>query len=307
MSSYQVFKYLSSNLITMRFLYFFLMLTPALAQENINNEIFLFDLVQNYDSISLTNGENISHNQGYDNQPSFYSSDTILFSSTRNGQTDIAAFSIKNSIKHWLSSTGHGSEYSPRPIPGESNVAAVRLDTTGLQLLYKYETGTGNSKVFLPDQKVGYYFFYDETTLITAALSGTGMDLMKNDLKTGTSEILIKKIGRSIHKIPQSHLISYTILNEQNELDLYLLDLEKEEPESFFLTSLPAGVQDYSWLDQDRILLGKGSTIFMYDMLGDSEWTQVADLAEYGLDNITRITVNEAGDKVVLVAEIKSK
>src|SRR5690606_40444487 len=117
--------------------------------------------------------------------------------------------------------------------PGESEVAAVRLDTTGLQLLYKYETGTGNSKVFLPDQKVGYYFFYDETTLITAALSGTGMDLMKNDLKTGTSEILIKKIGRSIHKIPQSHLISYTILNEQNELDLYLLDLEKEEPESF--------------------------------------------------------------------------
>ena len=85
---------------------------------------------------------------------------------------------------------------------------------------------------------MGYYFFYDETTLITAALSGTGMDLMKNDLKTGTSEILIKKIGRSIHKIPQSHLISYTILNEQNELDLYLLDLEKEEPESFFLTSL---------------------------------------------------------------------
>lgn len=288
----------------MKFLFVFLMFTPLLAQENINNEIFLFDLVSDYDGVILKNGKNISQNPGYDNQPSFFSNDTILYSGTRNGQTDIAAFSIEKEDIYWLSGTAEGSEYSPQRIPGERDVAAVRLDTTGLQLLYRYQTGTGNSKVLLPDQKVGYYFFYDDTTLITAVLSGTGMDLMKNDLKSGTSEILIRNIGRSIHKIPQSHLISYTILNEQNELDLYLLDLEKEEPESFFLSSLPAGVQDYVWLDQDRILLGKDTEIYMYDMLGDSEWKQVADLSNFGLTNITRISINEAGDKIVLSAEV---
>src|SRR5690606_26007176 len=209
--------------------------------------------------------------------------------------------------KFWLSDTQQGSEYSPQRIAGEVDIAAVRLDTTGLQLLYKYENKTGQSQILLDDLKVGYYFFYDETTLITAVLSGTGMDLVKNDLETGTAEVLIRNIGRSIHKVPQSNLISYTIVNEQNELDLYLLDLEKDEPESFFLTRLPEGVKDYAWLDQDRIILGKGSQVFLYDMLGESEWTQVADLANYGLDNISRIAVNEGGDKVVLAAEIHSK
>src|SRR5690606_4092328 len=172
------------------------------------------------------------------------------------------------------------------------------------QLLYRYEMGKEKSEPLLADQKVGYYFFYDENTLLTVVLSGMGLDLVLNDLETKTSRVLIKNTGRSIHKIPQSNLISYTILNDQNEHDLYLLDIEKEEPESFFLSSLPTGVQDYVWLDQDRILLGKGSQLFLYDMLGDSEWIQVLDLSNYGLTNITRISINEAGDQLVLAAEI---
>src|SRR5690606_8593416 len=104
----------------MRFLFAFLMFTPLLAQENVNSEIFLFDLTLNYDSIVLVNGQNISNNRGYDNQPSFYSNDTILYSGTRNGQTDIAGFSFSNSNKFWLSDTKQGSEYSPQRIPGEN-------------------------------------------------------------------------------------------------------------------------------------------------------------------------------------------
>src|SRR5690606_24534068 len=182
----------------MRFLFAFLLSTPLLAQENINNEIFLFDLNLNYDSINLENGQNISKNPGYDNQPSFYSNDTILYSGTRNGQTDIAGFSISNSNKFWLSDTKQGSEYSPQRIPGENNIAAVRLDTTGLQLLYRYEMGKEKSEPLLADQKVGYYFFYDENTLLTVVLSGMGLDLVLNDLETKTSRVLIKNTGRSI-------------------------------------------------------------------------------------------------------------
>jgi len=288
----------------MRLLIVFLIFSPLLAQENINNEIFLYDLRSNYESITLENGQNISKNQGYDNQPSFYTNDTILYAATRGDQTDILGFSINKSKKFWLSDTRHGSEYSPQCLPGSKNIAAVRLDTTGLQRLYQYDLGTGKSETILPDQKVGYYFFYDETTLITASLSGTGLDLVLNDLTTGSTRMLVKNIGRSIHKVPQSNMISYTILNEQNELDLYLLDLDKEEPESFFLSSLPAGIQDYAWLDQDRILMGKGALVFLYDMLGDNEWTQVADLSDQGITNISRISINEARDKIVLAAEI---
>lgn len=288
----------------MKFLLAFLFVIPMYAQQERNIEIFLFDLVVKNDSVKVEKGKNISQNPGYDNQPSFFSSDTLVYSGTRNDQTDIAGYSIATSKKFWLSNTKTGSEYSPQRIPESKDLAAVRLDTTGLQLLYKYDGNTGNSKVLLPELKVGYFFFFDENILVTAVLSGTGMDLVSNDLTSGSSKILLKNIGRSIHKVPGTNSMSYTITNEQNEQDLYILDMDKEEPESFFLTSLPAGVQDYAWLDQDRIVLGKGSRIFFYDILGDSEWTQVSDLSNYGIDNITRMSINKAGNKIALVAEI---
>ena len=291
----------------MRFLLAFLMFTPLFAQENINNEIFVFNLLADHDSIKLGEGMNISKNPGYDNQPSFYSSDTLIYSRTRNGQTDIAGYSISNSEQFWFSDTRMGSEYSPQRIPHSRDLAAVRLDTTGLQLLYKYDKITGNSRVLLPDLKVGYFFYFDESTLITAVLSGAGMNLVINDLSSGSSEILIESIGRSIHKVPQSNYMSYTIRNEQNDMDLYLLDLEKEKPESFYLCTLSSGVQDYAWLDQNRIIVGKGTEIFVYDMLGDSEWTAITDLVQHGVRNITRIAINEEGNKIALVAETTIK
>lgn len=289
----------------MKYLFAFFMITSLYGQENINNEIFVFDLCVTNNSINIGNGMNISKNHGYDNQPSFYSSDTLIYSGTRNGQTDIAGYKISTYEKFWLSGTKVGSEYSPQRIPGNKDLAAVRLDTTGLQLLYRYDYDTGNSRILVPELKVGYYFFYSETRLVTAVLSGgNGMNLVLNDLTSGSSEVLIHNIGRSIHKVPQSKYMSYTITNDENDMDLYLMDLEKEEPESFFLCTLPSGVQDYAWLDQNRIILGKGTEIFVYDMLGDSEWTPITDLGKYGFNNITRIAINESGDSIALAAEI---
>ncbi len=288
----------------MKYLLVFLLISPLCAQDNMNNEIFLFNISVQNDSIDIKQGINISKNRGYDNQPFFYSPDTLVYSGTQNNQTDIAAYSIVNSNQFWLSKTGMGSEYSPQRIPASRDVAAVRLDSTGLQLLYRYKYPTGESEVLLPDLKVGYFFFYDKTTLITAVLSGTGMDLVINDLNSASSEILIKNIGRSIHKVPHSNYMSYNIRNEQNDMDLYLLDLKTEERESFFLCTLPAGVQDYAWLDQNRIIIGKGTEILIYDMLGESEWQTITDLAEYGFKNITRIAVNDTGNKIALAAEI---
>lgn len=288
----------------MKFLFVFLMTAPLFAQEDINNEIFLFS-ISSLDSLVIENGINISKNQGYDNQPSFYSSDTLIYTGTRKDQTDIAGYSIINDKKFWLSATKMGSEYSPQRIPQSRDVAAVRLDTTGLQLLYRYRQKTGESRVLLPDLKVGYFFYYNENTLVTAVLSGTGMDLVINDIISGKSRVLIKNIGRSIHKVPQSKYLSYTIANDENNMDLYIMDLEKEEPESFFLCTLPDGVQDYAWLDQNRIILGKETILLVYDMLGKNEWTAVKDLAEYGLKNITRLSVNKEQNSLVFSAEVE--
>ena len=291
----------------MRFILLLFLCTPIFAQEAANNEIFLFDLISESHELRFENGENISLNPGYDNQPSFYSDDVLLYARTIDGQTEIAAYNLENKKKTLISNTLNGSEYSPARITGTVDVAAVRLDTTGLQRLYRYDWETGEPNLIHRDLKVGYFAFFNEDKLLVTVLAGAGMELILLDLKNNTERNIVSGAGRSLHKIPGTESMSYIAINSQNESDLYLLDNLDEEPESFFLTTLPPGVQDYVWLDKNRILAGKGNQIMLYDMLGESEWVPVADLSEYGFGNISRLAVNEAGNKIAISAEIKAE
>ncbi|CAN5142154.1 hypothetical protein BH23BAC2_BH23BAC2_05500 [soil metagenome] len=287
----------------MRFLFLFFLGMMGQAQEISNPEIFLFDLSTTGNKITVSQGINISQNEGYDNQPSFYSDEILLFSKTREGQTDIAAYNIKTMKSEWVSNTLVGSEYSPQRITGTNDIAAVRLDTTGLQRLYRYDFEAEKNRVLLEDLKVGYFSFLNEDKLITSVLTETAMKLAINDLIEKTSKDLVQNVGRSLHRVPGSDLMSYTKYNDNNRFDIYLLDLREEEPSHEFLTQLPAGVMDFVWLDLNRILIGKESKLFIYNRDWESGWLEVADLEGYNLNNITRLSINPTGDKLSVAAE----
>ena len=110
-----------------------------------NTEVFLLDIVKKNNKIELINLINISNNEGYDNQPTFYDNNTVLFSSTRNNQTDIKSYTINRNESSWKTNTSFGNEYSPLKIPNKEIVSAVRLDENGLQRLYQYDFSTGMS------------------------------------------------------------------------------------------------------------------------------------------------------------------
>ncbi len=75
--------------------------------------------------------------------------------------------------------------------------------------------------------------------------------------------------------------------------------------ESFFVTELPIGIQDYVWINDTQILVGSGSRLYMYDTLGDSDWNRVASIEEYGIKNISRMAISPNGKIIAIVAEVK--
>ena len=134
-----------------------------------NTEVYLFDYSNSKPLPILTNPKNISNNPGYDNQPSFSRNGKfIYFSSTRNGQTDILRFDIKNDKKKWISET-IGGEYSPREI-SKNHLSAVRLDPDGKQLLYSYKIFRNHSKVLVENKKIGYYAWINSKELLCFVL-----------------------------------------------------------------------------------------------------------------------------------------
>jgi hypothetical protein len=54
-----------------------------------NTEIYIFDLIKIGDKTDLQKSINVSNNNGYNIQPTFYDQNTVIFATSRNGKTDI--------------------------------------------------------------------------------------------------------------------------------------------------------------------------------------------------------------------------
>lgn len=262
-------------------------------------EVFLLDIVEQDSAFTILNPINISNNIGYDNQPSFINGGRdILFSSTRNGQTDIVRYNIRRKTKTWLTET-EGSEYSPIQIGSSQSFSTILLEKNGTQLLYKYSMKTGLGEVLIPTLKIGYHTWINRYRVISFVL-GDPPSLHLSDLKARTNRIVDDSIGRSLHRIPRSDLISY-ISKKKNIWEINAYDPNTGKID--FITQALGKSEDVAWTPNGTLITGEGSKIYKFSP--HSGWIETSDLSNYNLTNITRIAVSPRGDRVaIVVAEV---
>ena len=282
----------------MRHLLFLFITTISFAQSN--TEVFLYNLSNINGNYKITTGKNISNNPGYDSQPHFYSKKSIVFASTRNKQTDIAKYNIETEKIRFLNNTPNGGEYSPQRIPKSKNVSAVRLDTDGLQRFYKYNSKTGKSKEIIADLKVAYPMWYKKNTAIVVTIVGDDLDLIIHKLKSKKNTTIQKKVGRSLHKIPNTELISY--ISKANET-WEIRSLNPKTGETKLIVNSISKKEDICWLPNGTILLANGNSLMKFNPKTDKKWSVFHKFSENTHKNISRIIVNKKGTKLALVSE----
>lgn len=284
--------------------FLFLLLTVFTIHSNLaqeNTEVYVFDILPAYEGLELLNPTNISNNEGYDSQPSFISNESLIFSGNNEGQTDISEYNLNSKIKKWVNKKTEGGEYSPQKFPSSNDIAAVRLDKDGKQRLYSYNSETGNSSEIIEDLQVAYFAFYNDKKILATVLSGDKMDLVMIDLPSKTVDTLFQNAGRSLQKVPNTKAMSYSLVNEEGNFDLYLMEMNTKE--SYFICELPTNIADCVWINDTQVLVGSGYNLFMYDTLGEQEWNKVASLKDYGIKNISRMAISPNGKKIALVVE----
>lgn len=270
-------------------------IAPLWAQGD--KEVYWAELSTTENSMTLGPLTNLSQNPGYDNQPSFWSEEVLIYTATRNEQTDILTQNLNSGIKQWKSATSQGSEYSPLRIPQTEEFSAIRLDTTGLQRLYRYDA-KGASQLLFTDLKVGYQLWLSATTLVCTVLVADGMDLYLADPQNGKATRIAQNVGRSLHKLPQTNATSF-IQREGEIATIRTYDPQSQKKKT--LVVLPSGVQDMAWLPSGELLFGKGSTL--YGQFPGKEAVIRNTFPSASIQNISRIAVSPSGKRIALVGE----
>jgi len=273
------------------------MFTLHLGAQN-PTEVFLFDMDKSY---RLTNPINLSNNPTeYNNQPYFVNNNNILYSSTRNKQTDIKHVDLQKETQEWITNTP-GSEFSPQMGYLPNMFTAIRLDTDGKQLLYSYDIKNGNATELIKNLKIGYYTWFDKNTIVTYTIGkiADSSKLEVHELNNKTTFTLTKNIGRCIQKIPNTNLISFV---DKKSIPNSIKTFDLSTGQVKLITSILEGSEDYTWTPDGNILMGKDDILYLFDPSDKKGWTPIASLKNYNLHKISRLAISPNGKSIAIVA-----
>lgn len=263
------------------------------------SDIYLFDLVLKPDKISIVNGRNITHRMGYDNQPFFHPNQSILYftSADTMGRTDLFSFNYTAAETRQLTSTTD-REYSPTVTPDQKYISCIIQHDDGAQDLGKYPIRGGIPIVLVNTLTIGYHTWMDNNTLLLFVL-GEPNTLHKYTLTDNKDTVVGDRIGRSLHRVPDSPASSF---------------VHKIGPDEWLIKTIdPAGQittvgktlihqEDLAWTPDRRIIMSDGEKMFFLLPSGKAQWTEIALESTVALKGITRISINASGDKIAIVA-----
>ena len=265
-----------------------------------STDVFLGTLVEADGRLEVADVRNITDRDGYDNQPHFMPDGmSLLYVSARDSlQTDVFRYDVSRGATAQITHTA-SSEYSPTMLPDASGFSAIHEDAA-TQHLWRYDLAGSDRGAIIDDiYPVGYHAWGDATRVVVFVLgdSVTPQTLQLVDTASDEVTLVTENPGRSLHKIPGRAALSFVHKMAEGDWAIKELDLA-----SGAVTTLVATLpdrEDYAWMPDGSIIMGDGSVLLRW--VPGGEWSEVADLADQGLDGISRIAVSRAGDRIAIV------
>jgi len=243
---------------------------------------------------------NLTDRDGYDNQPSFTSDGMfLLYTSSRENQTEIYRIDLAGRTSTRLTDTPE-SEYSPTPLPAADGFSVVRVEADGAQRLWQFDNDGQAPRLVLEAVKpVGYHAWADPHTVALFIL-GSPPTLQLADTRTGQTDTLAYRIGRSLHRMPDAATVSFVHKETDSTWTIKSLD-----PATGVITSIAEtlpGREDYAWRPDGALLMADGAVLYAWTP-DHSAWRPLHDFSDHGVTTITRIAVHPDGAYLALVVD----
>lgn len=273
--------------------------TPTAASAP-STDIWLAELASDGGRWSVGTPRNITDREGYDNQPAFEpGGNTLLYTSARDAtQTDVYRYDIAATTARRVTQTAV-SEFSPTPLPAGDGFSAIRESADG-QLLFRYRNDGAEGGAILPQvQPVGYHAWGDTAQLVMFVLGGSGTPatLQLGNVADNSAVVIAENPGRSLHKVPGRHAVSFVRKLEDDNWWIEVLDLDSMEFTRWVRTL--AGREDYAWTPDGAVLMGDGARL--YQARAGETWVEIADLSAAAIESISRLAIDESGNRIAIV------
>lgn len=273
---------------------------PAWAQNSPpSTDIHIFELKEKKGKLSLSNGKNITNRAGYDNQPSFFNNDYLLYTSYQeNGQTDIMIYDLYEGKSDNLTNT-KDSEYSATPIPGFNSYAVVRVEEDNRQRLWMYhmDKKAEPQLIFEKIEPVGYFAISEKDILMFVL--GEPVTMVMANMNMVDDDIITSNIGRTIRAIPGTKNFAFERREENGSSFIY--ELDKETKLFKQVIQKPSGASDWTITSEGTYITSVGTKLLAFNPKQHSDWLEVSDLGPMASKGITRMAVSQQNDRLALV------
>lgn len=280
----------------------FLFLLPGIqTYAQAGSEIILFDIKSENSQYLFSNPVNITNHKGYDNQPYFHPSKPLIYYSSFNDseRSDIKIYNYQTGKTSSFTETNE-REYSPTVTPDGKFISCIIQRDNGAQDLGKYPINGGKPEVLIDHLKVGYHLWVAKDKLILFVLGDSSNTLHLCDLSSKTGKVFAKNIGRSLQHIPGENAISFVQNISEKEKRVQKFDLASETISPITLTI--RGQDHLTWLENNLILMGEGTGIYLFDTKTKGGWQPVIIEGDASmLKGVSRLVVNADRTKLAVV------
>lgn len=268
----------------------------SFAQIPTGTDIWVVDMNSKNGAFNFSNPVNITHKEGYDNQPAFSPDGKyILYSAIHEGtQADIYRYDIQSKITSQLTNTLE-SEFSPTFMPGGKRISSVLVEQDSAQRLWSFSLDGKDPQVIMSNvDSIGYHAWINADSLVMFILTKP-FSLQATNIKRQAPKVIATNIGRAIQKRKGSVLFTQEIDSVK-----WIHSVDNKNNISKVISCIK-GSEDFVLINDNTLLMASGSKLFKFEENRDKQWVEIADLNNSGITRITRIAISPDQKRIAVV------